>query len=282
MLFMKFKKTILFILLLTVVAGFAQIRIVVADFKNESDVLFLDSWERAVPEMLQSSLSRSDKITVLQRKKLDAVFDEQKLALSGFSEDSALVKQIGNLAAADVILSGSIYKTGEKYRIDVHLTRVKTTRVITEIAEAPDSKHLKEMMAILANNIEFQLTGEKKYIAKKVIADYPTVYFLGASGGLLLATAVFNGQYQTNLNKYNANTDINRFDSFYDQANTAHKLMILTGSLTAAALAGAVYCWIGNLTGGAVKAHPQKEIQLQPGVSWVPGEGGRVGVQIFF
>jgi hypothetical protein len=95
-----------------------------------------------------------------------------------------------------IFISGSIYKTGRQYRIDVNITRVKTTQVITEIAEAPDSKHFKEMMDLLANNIEFQLTGEKKYIGEKVIADYPTVYFLGAAGGLLFAAALFNGQYQ--------------------------------------------------------------------------------------
>ncbi len=279
---MKFQKIIMLFLILTVVAGFAQIRVVVADFKNESPVLFLDSWERNVPDMLQSALSRSKEITILQRKKLDAVFEEQKLALAGFSEDSALVKQIGNLAAADVILSGSIYKTGRKYRIDVNITRVKTTQIITEIAEAPDSKHLKEMMDLLANNIEFQLTGEKKYITKKEIADYPTVYFLGVAGGFLLAAALFNGQYKSNLDKYNANTNINKFDTYYDKANNAHKLTVLTGTLAVAALAGAVYCWIGNLTGGAVKAHPQNEIKIEPGVSWFPGEGGRIGVQISF
>ncbi len=279
---MKIKKTGFFILLLSVTTGFAQIRVVIADFKNESSVIFLDSWERNVPDMLQSALSRSDKITILQRKKLDAVFEEQKLALAGFSEDSALVKQIGNLAAADVILSGSIYKTGKKYRINVNITRVKTTRVITEIAEAPDYRHLEEMMDILANNIAFQLTGNKKYIQKKVIADYPTLYFASAAGGFLLTAALFNGQYRNNLDKYKANTNISKFDIYYDRANSAHKLMVLTTSLGVAAIAGAAYCWIGNMTGGAVKAHPQNEIKIEPGVSWFPGEGGRLSVNISF
>jgi len=279
---MKIIKLILLTIFLLSTSAFSQIRVVVADFKNESDVFFLDSWERKVPDLLRAELSRSKDITILERQKMDAIFEEQKLALAGFVNDSALVKQIGNLVGAEVILSGSIYKVGKKYRIDVNITRVKTTRVITEKAEAPDAKHLNDMVDILANNIDFQLTGKNKYIEQKKIADYPTKYFLAATGGFLLAAVLTNGQYQKNLDLYNQNTDLDKFDSFYDKANNAKKLTVLLGSLGAVAIMGSLYCWIGNMTGGAVRAHRQKEIQLTPDVSWLPGEGGRLSVQISF
>lgn len=279
---MKKVKLILIILFLFLSSAFSQIRVVVADFKNESDVFFLDSWERKVPDLLRAELSRSKDITILERQKMEAIFEEQKLALAGFVNDSALVKQIGNLVGAEVIISGTIYKVGNKYRIDVNITRVKTTKVITEKAEAPDTKHLNDMVDILANNINFQLTGNNKYIEKKKIADYPTRYFLAATGGFLLAAALTNGQYQKNLDLYQKNTDLDKFDNFYDKANNAKKLTVLLGSLGVAALMGSVYCWIGNMTGGAVIAHRQKDIQLKPDVSWLPGEGGRLSVQISF
>ena len=277
----KLMKTLILIILFSV-TSYAQINVVVADFKNESDVFFLDSWERSVPDLLRAELSRSKSITILERHKMDAIFEEQKLALAGFIQDSALVKQIGNLVGADVILSGTIYKVGRKFRIDVNITRIKTTHVIAEKAESPDTDHLNDMVDILANNIEYQLTGKKKYIERKKIADYPTKYFLAATGGFVIATVLSNASYQDNLDKYQKNEDLDKFDSYYDKANNAHKLAIIMGSLGGAALLGSVYCWVGNMTGGAIVAHRQKEYQITPGVGILPEKGGYLSVQIHF
>lgn len=274
--------TIGFMLLISVQLSRAQINVVVADFKNESDVLFLDSWERSVPELLKAELTQDHELNLLERRKMDAIFEEQKLALAGFVNDSALVKQIGNLVGADIILNGSIYKIGRKFRIDVNITRVKTTRVITEIAEAPDRNHLKTMIDILANNIRYQLTGNQKYIEQRKIADYPTLYFLAATGGLAVAALVSQQAYTSNYDKYHEATELKKFDSYYNKANNAHKLAILFGGMGAVALGGTIYCWIGNMTGGAVKAHRQSQLDIRPGLLWLPGTEGRLSVQITF
>ncbi len=277
----NFKFTI-FILALFANVAYTQIRIVVADFKNESPAMFLDSWERSVPDLLRAELSRSEEIIILERQQLDAIFEEQKLALAGFVDDSSLVQQIGKLMGAEIILSGAIYKVGKKYRIDVNITRVKTTHVISEKAEAPDAEHLKDMIDILANNIKLQLTGKGKYRDKIVIADYPTKYFLGATAIFATAAILTNAQYRNNLDKYHQNTELDNFDTYYDKANTAKKLSILAGGLGVAAFAGTLYCWIRNLTGGAVTAHVKTEVDIKPEVSWIPGQEGRFGVQISF
>ncbi len=279
---MKSLRTILFAVLLFSAAAMAQIRVVVADFSNTSDVLKLDAWERTVPDLLQAELSRSPEIHILERRKLDAVFEEQKLALAGFVEDSALVRQIGHLLGAEVVLSGKIYKLGRTFRIDVNITRVKTTQVLTETVTAPDSRHLSAMLEVLSKNIIFRLTGEGMYQDERDIADCPTLYFLSAGAGLALASYISYTRYRSNRDKYRANTLLDRFDDYYDQANNAHKLSIAFAWLGAAAVTGTVVCWIKNKTGGKVKAVPQLNTEIQPTIGFIPGQEARFGVQIRF
>jgi len=277
---MKLKIVILIIIMLSSVS--AQVRVVIADFKNESDVFFLDSWERSVPDFLRSELSQSTEIVLLERQKMDAIFEEQKLALAGFIQDSALVQQIGNLVGADIILSGSIHKIGKQYRIDVNITRVKTTEVISEKVEAPRPELQKEMLNILANNLLFRLTGKGTYIREERIASYPTSYFLAGTAGLTIAAFLSQQQYVSNYDAYHQNSELDKFDSFYDKANNAKKLTILMGGLAGAALFGTIYCWIGNRTSGSIRAHQQRSIEITPNVSWNPGKEGRLYVQIHF
>ena len=70
-----------------------QVRIAVSDFTNKSQALFLDAWERSVPNLLRSNLSSSDQVIVLDRNKLDKILQEQALTLSGLM-DSINVQSI--------------------------------------------------------------------------------------------------------------------------------------------------------------------------------------------
>ncbi len=280
MLIMKQKVVILILVMLF--SASAQVRVVIADFKNESDVFFLDSWERSVPDFLRSELSQSNEIVLLERQKMDAIFEEQKLALAGFIQDSALVQQIGNLVGADIILSGSIHKISKQYRIDVNITRVKTTEVISEKVEAPRPELQKDMLNILTNNLLYRLTGSGEYIRGKRISNYPTNYFLAGTAGLTVAALLANQQYLTNYDAYHQNLELDKFDAFYDKANNAKKLTILLGGLAGAAFVGTVYCWISNRTSGSIRAHQQREVGLTPGVSFNSRREGRLYVQIHF
>ena len=141
---------------------------------------------------------------------------------------------------------------------------------------------MKEMIDILANNINLQLTGKGKYTDKTIIADYPTKYFLGATAVFVTAAILTNAQYKDNFDKYHQNTHLDKFDIYYNKANNAQKLTIVFGTLASAALIGTVYCWIGNMTGGAIRAHVQTEVDIKPEIGWIPGQEGRLGVQIFF
>ena len=259
--------------------GKAQMRVVVADFKNESDQIFLDSWQRRVPDLLRNALSQFPEITILERH---AVFKEQELALAGFVNDSALVKQVGNLAGADVILSGSIYKNGNAIRIDANIIRVKTTTVKTERVQSPDSRHLNTMINLLANNIRFRLSAAGKYIERLKTTRYPVGYFLAASVGFTAATILTNRAYHDNLDKYHKTASLAEFDRYYDKANNAHRLTLIMGTLAGGSLFGTVFFWIKNkLARDIISVHSHQK-SIAPGVSYLPGKGACLSVQIRF
>jgi len=272
---------VLLALLFVATAG-AQVRVAVTDFKNESDLPLLDSWEKALPELLSTELSRHSDIVVLERQKLASVFREQQLALGGFVQDSALVQQIGNLAGAEIILSGSIYKFHNRYRIDVKIIRVKTTEVRTEKAEAPDSRHLNQMVAMLANNIRYRLTAHGKYLKKIPIGKLPTGYFLAGSAAFLGGALLANSSYRSNYQNYHQATDLAQFDTYYDKANNAHKLMQALAVISFSALSGALYCWIRNRTSGAIRAQSREEQQIRPAVGMNFNHEVYIGVRIHF
>jgi hypothetical protein len=270
-----------FLALLAVTAT-AQIRVVVADFKNTSDQIFLDSWEKSAPDLLRSGLSGIDDIQILEREKLESIFEEQKLALAGFVDDSALVAQVGNLVGAEVIIYGVIHRIDRKFRIDARITRVKNQRVTSEIVEAPDHEHLKEMIELLTRNIRFRLTGKGEYQESISIAGYPTKYFLLATAGFTLATILSIDRYKDNWDKYQDETRLDKFDGYYDKANNARNMARLMAGFGAAALTGTLFCWIKNMATDDITARPQREISITPGVSLRNNQEALYGVQIRF
>ena len=141
----------------------AQLRIAVSDFSNKSDVLFLDAWERSVPNLLRSNLSASDQVTVLDRSKLDKVLEEQALSLSGLT-DSSQVKSIGKLLGAEFILSGTIDQQNDEIVVSADLVRVKTGEIQTEIVRSYNKSHKAAMVEMLADNLLYRLTDQKSVV----------------------------------------------------------------------------------------------------------------------
>ena len=259
----------------------AQIQVVIGEFDNESDKFYLDQWERTIPDLLQTKLSGSPDIMVLERRKLKAVLEEKALALSGLT-DSTNAQKIGTLLEAEYVIFGSIHEINGQYRIDASVVKVSTGQLRSEKVVSPDQEHLSQMMELLGNNILFNLTGKGKYKDKIKITSYPTKYFLAATVGLGVSAALVRSVYNKNLDEYHNNTDLEQFNELYDKANRSHKLSIVLASLTATALLGTFYCWIRNLSPQEIYAHnsPSKTIQPYLATNWK--NEVKVGVQIHF
>jgi TolB-like protein len=225
-----------------------QVTIAVADFTNQSDAFYLDSWEKSVPEFLKSELSVSKQITLVERRALESVLQEQALSMTGLV-DSTTAQQVGGLIGAQYIISGTINKTGSWIRIDAKIIKVQTGQVKSAKVRASDDKYQDEMIQLLADNIRFHLVGEGEYREKLEIKPYPTTYFLIATAGLGIGTVIINSVYQKKQDEYDSATQLSdNFDDKYDAANGLYKTRTVVASLAVTALAGTIYCWIRNLS----------------------------------
>lgn len=258
----------------------AQVTIVIADFENNSGGFNLDYWEKVIPDFLTSELSRSDRIVIIERNKLDKVLEEQALALSGIL-DSSNVQQVGNLLGAQFIIQGTINQTNDKTRIDVNIIKVKTGEVKNEKVVAPDENHLEEMTQILGNNIKKVLVGQGDYIKKVNLSEMPTNYFLAATAGFAITTVLLNNAYINNLNDYKNETKLSEFDSKYDKANNTNKLKIVAASLTGVALVGTIYCWIKNKSANEILASNNK-MHIYPNLAIATENKIITGITIVF
>lgn len=208
---------IVLIVFMFCVAAVSQMTVVVGDFKNQAEAYFLDSWERNVPEFLKSELGKSQKITIIERGELPAVLQEQALSMTGLI-DSSTAQKVGDLLGAQFIVSGTISQSGGQTRIDARIIRVATGEVRSEKVQARDTDHLLEMCEVLGQNLVYLLTGEGKRLEKMEVNRFPTLYYLGATVGFGIATAVAGSAYNRQLDKYQAATELDKFDDAYDSA----------------------------------------------------------------
>ncbi|PIU51206.1 hypothetical protein COS91_05705 [Candidatus Desantisbacteria bacterium CG07_land_8_20_14_0_80_39_15] len=81
-----------------------------------------------VSELLTSSIVNKKTFTVLERSQIEKVLGEQKLSLTGLTADSAL--KVGELVGAKLIVTGTVDKIGENYRINCRLVSAENGTVL--------------------------------------------------------------------------------------------------------------------------------------------------------
>jgi len=96
-----------------------------ADNSADPDYLWLSA---GLADMLITDLSPAD-ITLVDRSDLNEALSEQSLALSGITDDTALL--IGRMVSADAILAGAFAISGGTLRIDARIADVTTGKVIS-------------------------------------------------------------------------------------------------------------------------------------------------------
>ena len=269
---------ILFLSILLSVAVHAQVRIAVSDFANKSDALYLDAWERSVPNLLRSNLSASDQVIVLDRNKLDKVLEEQALTLSGLM-DSSRVQSIGKLLGAEFILSGTIDQVNDEIVISADLVRVKTGEIQTELVRARNKEYKEAMVEMLSENLLYRLTGDGNYQQEKVFSSNSIWYWTGATVLLGGATLVTNSMYQDNKDKYGSTHQLKEFDRYFDDANTSKTLFTGLAVTTGIALIGTVIDLISGDESNTIQSGRSAHSSIN---SQIYVTGKEIGLQIYF
>ncbi|HXV77197.1 MAG TPA: protein kinase, partial [Candidatus Polarisedimenticolaceae bacterium] len=112
-------------------------RVIVAFFENPTGDPAAAWLVRGLPEMLTTDLSRSDKIEVIATQKL---YDLASMAGGerGVTVDRTTIAELARWAGADLVISGSVFKLGEVYRIDAQAydTDSGTIRVARKVEGA--------------------------------------------------------------------------------------------------------------------------------------------------
>ena len=256
----------------------AQLRIAVSDFSNKSDVLFLDAWERSVPNLLRSNLSASDQVTVLDRSKLDKVLEEQALSLSGLT-DSSQVKSIGKLLGAEFILSGTIDQQNDEIVVSADLVRVKTGEIQTEIVRSYNKSHKAAMVGMLADNLLYRLTGEGTYQQQKIFRSNSIWYWTGATVLLGGATLYTNSLYRENQDNYDSATGLKDFDKYFDRTNSSKTLFTGLAVSTGVALIGTLIDLMSGDASNTIQSGHAGQSSLKSNIYLT---GKEIGLQIHF
>lgn len=104
------------------------VRVAVLDFENHSKDPTLDGFRQGLRDMLVTDLMRVSDVKVVERARLTAVLEEQKLAQGGFIDPRTAVR-LGKGLAAQSLLTGSFVISGDEVRVDIRLISVESGEI---------------------------------------------------------------------------------------------------------------------------------------------------------
>lgn len=148
----------------------------------------LEPLARGLAELVTTDLSRSPRITVVERERIQALVDELKLQQRGATDASTNVRT-GKLLQAARVVDGAVVQQGDQVHVDAAVVDVPTSQVA---GSASDDRTLDEVMT-LEKNIVFGLFDamhiELTTAERDAIEQRPTkslAAFLAYSRGLEL------------------------------------------------------------------------------------------------
>lgn len=110
--------------------GGEKVSIAVVPFDCKSDDLKQRNIGLGMSELITGSLVKYEGniFTVIERGQLEKILNEQKLLLSGFTEENT--GKIGELLGSKYIVSGNIEKRGDNYRVNCRLISSESGKVL--------------------------------------------------------------------------------------------------------------------------------------------------------
>jgi len=143
--------------------------------------------ERGLAELLATDLSRSSKLTVVERSRIQALLDEMALQQSGATDASTNVRA-GRLLRAGRVVQGSIMQIGESdLRVDAAVLDVPTTQIRGATKDEDGLDQLFDLEKRIALGLFDQLGVELTVAERNAVEQRPTrslAAFLAYSRGL--------------------------------------------------------------------------------------------------
>jgi TolB-like protein len=92
----------------------------------------LEPLREGLAQMLITDLAERPEIRVVERTRLEAIMDEQRLARSG-KVDGASAARLGKLLGARALVLGSFFELAGTLRVDARVVEVETGRVVRSV-----------------------------------------------------------------------------------------------------------------------------------------------------
>ena len=142
------------------VASDGKPRVIVAFFENNSGDAEVDWLSRGLPEMLTTDLARSEELDVIATQRLHDL-----LSMAGQDAstlDRSTSAELARWAGADLVISGSIFRVGKRYRIDAQA--YDTTTGTVSVAHKVEGEELfglvSELTEGLRDGLQLAATGK--------------------------------------------------------------------------------------------------------------------------
>lgn len=142
-------------------ADFSKTKIAVLDFQLQGEEFDNKDMGTIVAEWFTTAMVREGRFDVVERRLLEKILGEQKLALSGVVDaDSAT--QIGKLLGVKVIISGSVMKLKEITEVNARIIDVESASIIAaENVKSTGTGRLQDLVVEMSEKIikNFPLEG---------------------------------------------------------------------------------------------------------------------------
>lgn len=111
---------------------------------------------KAMSAMLVTEFSGREGLRVLERQNLQAILQEQRLALSGRVDESSAV-EIGKMLGVQYVLLGAVISMGDQLRVDIRATDVETGEVLTVLKKNDKTEGLLDVVVWIADEFSKKL-----------------------------------------------------------------------------------------------------------------------------
>jgi len=170
---MKYLTSMLFILFiaqfapLCASADFSKTKIAVLDFQLQGENFDSKDMGTIVAEWFITAMVREGRFDVVERRMLEKILGEQKLAMTGIV-DASSATQIGKLLGVKVIISGSVMKLKEVTEINARIIDVESASIIAaENIKSTSTAKLQDLVIEMSEKIikNFPLEG---YVVNRI------------------------------------------------------------------------------------------------------------------
>lgn len=111
---------------------------------------------KAVAAMLVTEFSGRDGMQVVERRELNDLLTEQRLALSGRVDENSAV-EIGKLLGAQYVFHGQVASIADNLRIDIRAVDVETSEVISVLKKVDKTSELLSVIVWVADEFSGDL-----------------------------------------------------------------------------------------------------------------------------